>query len=334
VITDLFVTTSGIDDTTVARAIPPACRREPSAPAAVRRAADELVLELPEWRPRVPARCFVPSISMLADAVYAARFELSARLDGRWSPWIATATLGPAVFSPLASRCDGLQCDVDAYAADVACEAVRLRVRLGTADPRTLAAAPWLVTLSASDLAPPRAAPLAAEATRLAVPALCQLEAPPEIALRICSPTSVAMVLSYWGSPAAVVPLAEELFHPDTERYGVWPAAIKAAGRRGVAGYLLRFPDWPSAAWCLAHGLPIIASIRYTDGELTDAAIRETSGHLIVLTGCDREHVFVNDPVAPTPADVPRRYRLDELQRVWLERTGIGYVLFRPGAIS
>ena len=325
---DLFVATSRIDEAAVARAIPPTCRREPSAPPTVRGTADELVLELPEWRPRVPARCLVPSISMLTDAAYAVRFELSARIDGRWSPWIATATLGPATFAPLASRCDGLECDIDVYAAAVPCESARLRVRLGAAPPDALAQAPWLVTLSASSLAPAERTPLAAEAPRLAVPALCQLEAPSEIAPRICSPTSVAMVLSYWGAPTALVPLAEEIFHPDTDRYGVWPAAIRAAGRRGVAGYLLRFPDWPSAAWCLARGLPIIASIRYADGELTGAPLRETSGHLIVLTGSERDHVLVNDPVAPTAADVPRRYRLDDVQRVWLDRTAIGYVLF------
>lgn len=329
-ITDLFVAASGLDDTSVARAIPPACLREPSAPATGRKTADELVLEFPEWRPRAPARSFVPSISMLTDVTYAVRFELSARIGGRWSPWIATATLGPGAFAPLESRGDTLQCDVDIYAAAVGCDAARLRVRLGGANPQALAMAPWLVTLSATDLSPSGDAPLVAESPRLTVPALCQMEAPSEIALRICSPTSVAMVLSYWGAPTPVVPLADEIFHPDTDRYGVWPAAIKAAGRRGVAGYLLRFPDWSSAAWCLAGGLPIIASIRYAEGELTGAAIPETPGHLIVLTGCDRDHVFVNDPVAPTSADVPRRYRLDELQRVWLDRTGIGYVLFRP----
>jgi hypothetical protein len=79
--------------------------------------------------------------------------------------------------------------------------------------------------------------------------------------------------------------------------------------------------------------MPIVASVRYTAGELSGAPLGETTGHLVVVTGCDGAHVLVNDPVAPTAADVPRRYRLDEIQRVWLDRAGVGYVLFRPEAI-
>jgi hypothetical protein len=90
----------------------------------------------------------------------------------------------------------------------------------------------------------------------------------------------------------------------------------------------LRFPDWASAAWCLERKLPIIASVRYAAGELSGAPLPETSGHLLVLTGYDGSHVLVNDPVAATPTDVPRRYRLDDLCRAWLGGTGVGYVLF------
>src|SRR5262249_17937902 len=158
----------------------------------------------------------------------------------------------------------------------------------------------------------------AASRVRLVVPALSQMEEDTALRQRVCSPTCVAMVLAYLGRPVAVAELAREMFQPELDLYGVWPAAIRAASRRGVGGYLLRFPDWGTAAWCLEQGMPVIASVRYGAGELTDAAITQTTGHLLVLTGYDADDVFVNDPAAPRCAEVPRRYRLDELRRVWL----------------
>ncbi|HMH49902.1 MAG TPA: C39 family peptidase [Candidatus Acidoferrum sp.] len=333
-ITDLFVVTSGIDADIVARAIPPSCRRESTSTAAVTASDAELLLEFPEWRPRAASRHLVPSLSVLTDVPYALRFEVSAFVGGAWSPWVATVTIGPGAFADLPTSADELGCDVDVYTAPSPLERVRLRARLGAHDPRALAASPWIATLSASDLAPSLSEIIAVAAARMPVPALSQREeAPSEIAMRICSPTSVAMVLGYWGAATSPIALAEDVFHPPSDSYGVWPAAIRAAGRRGVAGYVLRFPDWTAAAWCLERKLPIIASVQYAAGELTDAPLRETSGHLLVLTGCDATHAFVNDPVAATAAEVPRRYRLDELQRAWLDRAGVGYVLFRPEKI-
>ncbi|MGH7314256.1 MAG: C39 family peptidase [Candidatus Rokuibacteriota bacterium] len=257
------------------------------------------------------------------------RFELSVLTGDGWSPWATTETVGSASFTPLPDPAPGLRADVDVFTAAAPAEAVRLRLRLRADDAAALLAAPWLLTLSACDLARPAPAAEPVASARLDVPALSQMREGGALGARVCSPASVAMVLAYWGADDSVARLAAEMFHPALDIYGVWPAGICAAGRRGVLGYLLRFPDWAAARWCLDRGLPIIASVRYAAGELVGAAVEETPGHLLVLTGYEGEEVLVNDPAALDTASVPRRYRLAHLTRVWLERAGVGYVLFR-----
>jgi hypothetical protein len=328
--TDLFLAASGWPSSALVGVVPPACRRDVEPMPAPRRDGDDAVVDLPEWRPRRAARHFLPSFSALHPAPASFRFEVSLERAGRWSAWVAGATVGAARFAPLEGRTAGLAAEIDEFVAEAPANAVRVRLRVRAADWHALFASPWLVSLSAWDGSLPGPDTAPSGAARLAVPAQSQMEADEAIRMRICSPASVAMVLAYWGARVEVASLAREIFHPDLDRYGVWPAAIRVAGRHGVAGYLLRFPDWTSAAWCLEQGLPVIASVRYNAGELAGAAIPETTGHLLVLTGYEGDAVLVNDPAAATAASVARRYRLDQLRRVWLERAGVGYVLVRP----
>jgi len=332
-VTDLFVASSGFEPSALAGAIPPVCRRP--VVVAPRPVPDDggVLVDLPAWTPRRPASHLLPALSLLGDDEYSYRFELSVHTAGAWSPWVGGASLGAAGFVPIPSRAGALASDVDVFVTPEPAEAVRLRLRFRAVDLRGLATAPWFVSLSAWDGARvPAAARPVSGLVRLAVPPRSQMEEDETIRHRICSPTSVAMVLDYLGERLDTRELAAAVFHPGLDLYGVWPAAIRAAGRHGVAGYLLRFPDWAAAAWCLGERLPIIASVRYAAGELTGAAIPETAGHLLVLVGYDGDRVLVNDPAAPDRRSVERAYRLDELERVWLERSGVGYVLFRPAA--
>jgi hypothetical protein len=324
---------SGFDPRIVVGRVPPTCRRPiDPAPMPIQEGAD-VVLESPAWIPRAGAVHFVPSFSALAEDDAGFRLELSTRAGDAWSPWVAAAKVGPGDFAPLAPLPpkDRLTCDVDVFTAATPAHGVRVRVRLPAVSARRVLAAPWLLTLSAWDRCPaPDAGPSTRGSVALTVPPVSQMDAPAAIALRICSPTSVAMVLRYWGGVADPVGVAADVFDAPLDRYGVWPAAIRAAARRGVLGYLLAFPDWASAAWCLERGMPVVASIQYTAGELAGAPMAATDGHLVVLTGCDGDDALVNDPAAPSAATVPRRYRIDALERVWLARAAVGYVFFRP----
>ena len=328
--TDLFLAASAWPSDSLARVVPPWCDRGVVPAPSVAADGEHLVVTFPEWRPRQPAHRLIPSLSVLGANPLGLRFELSAFAAGAWSPWVAGATVGRARFGAGVARSGTLVCEIDEFIANPPAERVRVVLRASADAPGSPLAAPWCASLSA--WSPGTEGLSAADGARLVVPAFSQMEEADAIRHRVCSPTCVAMVLAYYGTQAAVADLAREMLQPELDLYGVWPAAIRAAGRRGIGGYLLRFPDWAAAAWCLERGMPVIASVRYGAGELTGAAIAETSGHLLVLTGYAGGDVFVNDPAAPRASEVTRRYRLDELRRVWLARSGVGYVLFAPTA--
>lgn len=320
----------GLDCARVTGAIPPACRRGVDPPHIAVEDGDALLVS-PDWTPRRPARHLVPSLAVLSGERGSVRFELSVRVGGEWTGWAATATLGAPDLADAPDRAGPLFVDIDAGLVSGAADAVRVRARLR---PPVLAQAPWLFTLSASDLEPGAPGAAAAVSRRLEVPALSQMREDPVLRHRICSPTSVAMVLAYLGQAVEPATLGADVYHPGLDLYGIWPAAVLVAARRGVPGYLLRFPDWSAAAWCLEAGFPVVASVRFEACELPGAALARTEGHLIVITGQEGDEVLVNDPAAPSPAEVPRRVRLADLERVWLGRAGVGYVFLRTTTAS
>jgi hypothetical protein len=327
-VTDLFLATRGLDARVVADAVPPAVRRSPETESRVTRDGRDQVIDLGPWEPRAPACHILPSIAVLAVPDHAVRFEIAGRRGGAWTPWLATATLGDDVFTRMPTAMDGMAAEIDEVRAAPAVEAVRLRVRV-RAGTDLLERASWLVSCSLWDGGVTLTASAPSRAVRLDVPARTQLSEDEATRMRICSPTSLGMAMEYLGCAVPTAELAASVFHAATDRYGVWPAAVRAAAAHRLPGYLLRFPGWDAAAWCLERGLPIVASVRFEHGELTGAPLSDTTGHLIVITGIDGDDVLVNDPAAATVGAVPCRYRRDQMSRVWLERSGVGYVFFR-----
>jgi hypothetical protein len=77
----------------------------------------------------------------------------------------------------------------------------------------------------------------------------------------------------------------------------------------------------------LDMGVPLVASVRFEEGELAGAPIRRSGGHLILLCGYRGDVAVVNDPAAPSDAEVRREYAVGDLECVWLERSAMGYVI-------
>lgn len=168
----------------------------------------------------------------------------------------------------------------------------------------------------------------------LVVPSYSQFEQSASIGHRICSPTSVAMVLNYYGYGVTPVGVAELSYAEKHDLYGVWPNNVWAAAQLGAPGCLMHIDSWSTVDHLFRLDIPVIASIRYRRGELTGAAFsREDdglTGHLVVVRGSRGGSVLVNDPGARAQGDVAREYDREEFSRIWFERSAMAYVIFPP----
>lgn len=275
------------------------------------------------------------------DAPEATGFVVELRVDatgeGDWSAWMHVGDWGAsALVPPLGARttsCDGGRVDVDWFRGERAFAAAQLRVRAFAAEGgRELRVRHLTLCLSDGEravaaLAPPSPRPWG---TVLDVPPRSQKAEDPSIASRICSPTSVAMVLGRSGVHAATADVAARAFDAAHDIYGNWPRNVQVAWTYGVPGYLARFADWAAVERAIADGTPLVVSVAVKEGQLAGAPYAKSSGHLLVLAGFDAEgRCVVDDPAAPDAASVRRTYRREEMETVWLERGGTAYVIGR-----
>ena len=164
----------------------------------------------------------------------------------------------------------------------------------------------------------------------LDVPQYSQLEQSPDVARSICSPTSLAMVLNYWGKSKTVGDVYNGVRDARTGIFGNWPLNTAYAGSLGLDAYVNRLYSMEQVQNEIANGRPVIISIRFQPGQLDNSPIDSTTGHLIVVRGFTPQgDVIVNDPIAPNSTTVRRVYRRDQLTRIWQQSGGIAYML-RP----
>lgn len=151
----------------------------------------------------------------------------------------------------------------------------------------------------------------------------------PALRPRICLPTCTAMALAGGDDPAAFERIVAECRHA-SGIYGVWPLATYVASRRGIIASVEVINRMDDVVPLLAHGCTVVASVRFADGELTAAPMRETGGHLILVRGMDRQRVYVNDPAARTSDAVARDYERSAFASIWLRYRGAACVFLPP----
>ena len=163
----------------------------------------------------------------------------------------------------------------------------------------------------------------------IAMPCRSQMVEAPEIRGRICSPTCSAMALEWFGLYYPTAFVAADCYDAGAKIYGNWPFNVASLWRLGLRARLDFFPSMEATPGVLKAGCPIIASIKFGEGQLKGAPIAKTNGHLVLIRGLEKDEsgdwrVLVNDPAAVDSASVRRDYALEEFERAW---TGVGYVI-------
>ncbi|WP_209717677.1 peptidase C39 family protein [Marmoricola sp. OAE513] len=159
-----------------------------------------------------------------------------------------------------------------------------------------------------------------------------------------CSPTSLSMVLGYYGrlpdpTSYAWVPkkyadrwvdhVARLTYDYAYRGTGNWPFNTAYAATRTGNAFVTRLTNLRMAERFLRAGIPVIVSIKFGKGQLRNAPITATAGHLVVLTGLTAAgNPIVNDPAAPTNKSVRRTYNRAEFERAWLRGSwGTAYIV-------
>lgn len=163
-----------------------------------------------------------------------------------------------------------------------------------------------------------------------------------------CSPTSIAMVLSYWGrgptdeqmswvDPGYEDPqvdfAARGTYDYSYDGAGNWPFNVAYAGQFGLDGFITRLHSLTELEQYIKAGIPVITSQSFSPDELPGAGYR-TNGHLMVVVGfTEVGDVIANDPSSPTNEDVQRVYPRAAFENVWQRTTGSGgvaYIMYLP----
>ena len=262
-------------------------------------------------------------------------FQAQVKADGDWSPWFDFGSFNPAGGAASAGSQENPfgRMAIDTVVLKARAKYLRYRIRLSAA----AGSAPALRLVSAvcTDSSLPYNEAAAVKkaagggALRLAVPQYSQMLEQVNYSKDICSPTSLAMALNYFGVKSAPLETAARVFDTAENIYGNWSFNAAFAGARGLYAWLTRLNSLDEAREHLDAGILLVASLTYGPEELKRSPLRKTAGHLLVIKGFDAKgNVITNDPAAPDGKTVERVYDRREFAQAWLKnKFGTAYAV-------
>lgn len=170
----------------------------------------------------------------------------------------------------------------------------------------------------------------------LETPCFSQYEREESIAARICSPTSLTMVLNRMGEELVVEDVAWNCYDYKYEGFGNWAFNVAFAGSLGYEAYI-EYGSFEALQREISKGYPVVVSVKYTNDidnkeyPYIENSPVTTSGHLIVVCGIEvnngEVYMVVNDPAGESNESVRRKYKLDEFLIAWSKSNNAMYVI-------
>jgi hypothetical protein len=168
------------------------------------------------------------------------------------------------------------------------------------------------------------------------IPAFSQMETRHPERERICSPTSLAMVVSYLlKRHIDPMQFADGVYDDGLKSYGSWPFNVAHAFALTDGHYYFAVTRLNSFAHLynyVRRKLPVVVSVR---GPLRTMPSGKTyaDGHLLVVVGWDNEHkrVMVLDPAFETSQSVHHSYAIDDFLAAWERSYRLAYVIEPAG---
>jgi len=270
--------------------------------------------------------------SLAADVPPGGEIELSVkvRVEGAWTEWFSLGALGDKGWtSPVRTVDTAGVVDVDTLKLNKKADAFRYRLKLKAAQKAVRLRS---VAIAVSDAEAPEAPPAFAPGPwvrDLGLVPRSQGDAQEKYKHDICSPTSLAMVLEFWGHKLGLEEVAIAAQDRGSLLFGNWPANVAYAGTLGLEGRVARLESLADAESEIAQGRPVVVSVTFSEGELPNAPIKKTRGHVMVIGGFTPEgDVIAYDPAGKGSGEVRRVYARAAFHKVWrVRKRGLSYLL-------
>ncbi|GAC1419986.1 MAG: peptidase C39 family protein [Candidatus Velthaea sp.] len=244
----------------------------------------------------------------------AGRIDLAVyRADGQVSGWLPYVEFAPGTRRSLCGADEVARITTDIVQSEVPIVAIEVRTdaaldAIAISTPLQNPARLWMPAIAT-----------------LEVPALSQYVADRPTERGWCSPTTLAMLLAFWGSPRPLADVVRSVYDEAYGGTGNWAFNMAYASSLGYRATVVHLEGLAHASQFVAAGVPLALSYSWNGNELPGAPLDHSDGHLAVLRGFTRHgHPQLNDPAQP---DILTTYDRSALERVWRAHGGVAYAV-------